>query len=62
MDEIDLADALGGSGTELKTSLPGVTVTTRLTDVDVEELEAVHRRQLEYALDRAEDATEATRL
>ena len=62
LDDLDLRELLGGSGTELKTSLPGVQVTTRLTDADTDELEAVHRRQLEYALERAEEAKESTRM
>ncbi len=62
LEDLDLADVVGGSGNELKTSLPGVTVTTRLVDVDAEELEAVHRRQLDYALERAEEAKVSTRM
>lgn len=62
IDDLDLADVVGGSGTELKTSLPGVQVTTRLAGADAEELEAVHRRQLDYALERAEEAKESTRM
>lgn len=62
IDDLDLADVVGGSGNELKTSLPGVTVTTRLAESDAEELEAVHRRQLDYALERAEEAKVATRM
>ena len=62
IDNLDLADVVGGSGNELKTSLPGVTVTTRLAEVDAEDLEAVHRRQLDYALERAEEAKVATRM
>ena len=62
MENLDLADVVGGSGNELETSLPGVTVTTRLAEVDAEELEAVHRRQLDYALERAEEAKVSTRM
>lgn len=62
MENLDLADVVGGSGNELKTSLPGVTVATRLAEVDAEELEAVHRRQLDYALERAEEAKVSTRM
>lgn len=62
IDDLDLAELVDGSGNQLKTSLPGVQVTTRLADVDAEELEAVHRRQLDYALERAEEAKEATRM
>ena len=62
IDDLDLADVVGGSGNELKTSLPGVTVTTRLAEAVAEELEAVHRRQLDYALERAEEAKVATRM
>jgi len=62
MENLDLADVVGGSGNELKTSLPGVTVTTRLAEVDAEELEAVHRRQLDYALEHAEEAKVSTRM
>jgi hypothetical protein len=62
IDDIDLEDLFDGGGAQLKTSLPGIQVTTSLDETDVEELEAVHRRQLEYALERAEDAKEATRM
>jgi hypothetical protein len=37
-------------------------VRTALDDADPDELEAVHRRQLEWALEHAEDAKEATRM
>ena len=60
--DLDLADLAGGGGTKLKTQLPGVTVETSLDDVDPETLEAVHRRQLEWALEHAEEAKEATRM
>lgn len=59
---MDLDEALDGSGNKLKTSLPGVQVTTQLVDADQEELEALHRRQLELALEHAEEAKEATRM
>ncbi len=62
LDDIDLADVVDGDGATLKTSLPGIDVTTDLGDVAVEDLEAVHRRQLEYALEHAEEAKEATRM
>ena len=62
MDSLDADDLLDGKGNQLKTVLPGVEVTTRLADVDAEELEAVHQRQLEFALERAEEAKEATRM
>ena len=62
MDERYLEELLETRGSQLKTSLPGVVVTTKLTGADVGELEAVHRRQLEFALEHAEDAKEATRL
>lgn len=62
MDEVDLEEMLGTRGSQLKTSLPGVVVTTKLADADVDELEAVHRRQLEFALEHAEEAKEATRM
>lgn len=62
IDDFDLEEMLETRGSQLKTSLPGVIVTTKLTDADVDELEAVHRRQLEYALEHAEEAKEATRM
>jgi len=62
IEDIDPSDVLERAGNELKTSLPGVTVTTRLADAEAEELEAVHRRQLDYALERAEEAKLATRM
>lgn len=61
-DVSDLEDLKGADGTQLKTSLPGIEVTTQLADSSVEDLEAVHRRQLEYALEHAEEAKEATRM
>jgi hypothetical protein len=60
--DIDLDDVTGGDNNKLKTSLPGVEVTTQLADADVEELEALHRRQLELALEHAEEAKESTRM
>lgn len=60
--DIDLDDIAGGDGNRLKTSLPGVEVTTQLSDADAEELEALHRRQLELALEHAEEAKESTRM
>lgn len=62
MDDFNLEEMLETRGPQLKTSLPGVVVTTKLTDADVNELEAVHRRQLEFALEHAEEAKEATRM
>ncbi|WP_254761478.1 hypothetical protein [Natrinema marinum] len=62
MDDFDVAELLETGGSQLKTSLPGVVVTTKLDDADADELEAVHRRQLEYALEHAEEAKEATRM
>lgn len=62
MGYIDVDDVLDRSGNELRTKLPGVEVTTRLAEADVEELEDVHRRQLDEALSRAEEAKEATRM
>ena len=61
-DDFDPRRMLGGGGNELRTSLSGVTVTTRLEDADAEEIEALHQRQLEFALDHAEEAKEATRM
>ena len=60
--DVDLAELAGGGGSKLKTQLPGVTVETSLDDADPEALEAVHRRQLEWALEHAEEAKEATRM
>ncbi|WP_254824381.1 hypothetical protein [Haloglomus halophilum] len=60
--DIDLDDIAGDGGNKLKTSLPGVEVTTQLNDADPEELEALHRRQLELALEHAEEAKESTRM
>ncbi len=62
MDDFNLEEMLETRGSQLKTSLPGVVVTTKLADADADELEAVHRRQLEYALEHAEEAKEATRM
>lgn len=60
--DIDPDEVLGEGGTKLKTSLPGVEVTTQVPDADVETLEALHRRQLQFALEHAEEAKEATRM
>ncbi|PSP98178.1 hypothetical protein BRC89_09500 [Halobacteriales archaeon QS_4_70_19] len=60
--DVDLDDIAGEGGNKLETSLPGVEVTTQLSDADAEELEALHRRQLELALEHAEEAKEATRM
>lgn len=65
MAELDIDDrieeALDG-GNRLKTKLPGVEITTQVADAEAGELEELHRRQLEFALEHAEDAKEATRL
>lgn len=64
-DSEESPDASGngnGNGDQLQTQIPGIEVTTRLGDSDIDELEAVHRRQLEWALDHAEEAKESTRL
>jgi hypothetical protein len=47
---------------QLSTKLPGIEVRTALDDAGPAELEAVHRRQLEWALEHAEEAKEATRM
>lgn len=60
--DLDLDEALDSGGNKLKTSLPGVQVTTQVVDADPEDLEALHRRQLELALEHAEEAKEATRM
>lgn len=60
--DLDLDDALDAGGNKLKTSLPGVQVTTQVVDADAADLEALHRRQLELALEHAEEAKEATRM
>ncbi len=60
--DFDPSELLDGADNELKTSLPGVTVTTRLADADPEELEELHRRQLEFALEHTEEAKNASRM
>ena len=60
--EIDPEELVGGDGTRMKTKLPGIEVTTRLDDGDPEELERLHRAQLTFALEHAEDAKEASRM
>lgn len=60
--DVDLDEVVGGSGNKLKTTLPGITVETSLAEATAEDLEAVHRRQLEWALEHAEDAKESTRM
>lgn len=61
LDDLDV-EGLSGAGNELKPNIPGVQVTTRVEDADLDELEALHRRQLEFALEHAEEAKEATRM
>jgi len=62
-DAEDGGEAASTNGqSQLSTQLPGVDVTTALADADPETLEAVHRRQLEWALEHAEEAKEATRM
>ena len=60
--EIDPEEFVGGDGARMKTKLPGIEVTTQLDDADPEELERLHREQLTFALERAEDAKEASRM
>ncbi len=60
--DIDIEEALGGADAKMTTKLPGVEVTTRLGEADGEELERLHRAQLTFALDHAEDAKEASRM
>ncbi|PSP79286.1 hypothetical protein BRC88_09255 [Halobacteriales archaeon QS_4_69_225] len=60
--EIDPEELGGGDGARMKTKLPGIEVTTQLDDADPEELERLHRAQLTFALERAENAKEASRM
>jgi hypothetical protein len=60
--ELDLDEFVDGSDSKMKTKLPGVEVTTQLSEADPEELERLHREQLAYALEHAEDAKEASRM
>ncbi|WP_254839354.1 hypothetical protein [Natronomonas marina] len=60
--DIDLEEALGGGDARMKTKLPGLEVTTQLAEADPEELERLHRAQLTFALEHAEDAKEASRM
>ncbi|MFC7229031.1 hypothetical protein N0B31_16620 [Salinirubellus salinus] len=60
--DLDLSEAMSSGGNRLKTSLPGVEVVTQVPDADLEELEALHERQLQLALAHAEEAKEATRM
>lgn len=63
MSDFDFEDLLDGSGgAKMKTELPGVEVTTQLPDGDADELEALHRAQLTFALEHAEEAKEASRM
>jgi hypothetical protein len=59
--DIDIDSALG-PGNRLKTVVSGIEVTTELADADPKKLEELHQRQLERALEHAEDAKEATRM
>lgn len=58
----DSPDSADDGENKLQTQLPGIEVTTQLAGGDIEALEAVHRRQLEWALEHAEEAKTATRL
>jgi len=60
--EPDLDELVDGSDSKMKTKLPGIEVTTQLSDADSEELERLHREQLTLALEHAEDAKEASRM
>jgi hypothetical protein len=61
-DDGDDEESAANGRSQLSTQLPGIEVKTALDDADPEELEAVHRRQLEWALEHAEDAKKATRM
>jgi hypothetical protein len=60
--DLDLDELVEASGAKMKTKLPGVEVTTQLAEADAEELERLHREQLTFALEHAEDAKEASRM
>jgi len=60
--DIDLEEALGGGDAKMKTTLPGIEVTTQLGEAEPEALERLHRAQLTFALEHAEDAKEASRM
>ena len=60
--DVDLEEMLDGGNAKMKTKLPGVEVTTQLAEADSEELERLHRTQLTFALEHAEDAKEASRM
>ena len=51
-----------GDENVLETQIPGIQVTTQLVDAGIDDLEAVHRRQLEWALEHAREATESSRM
>ena len=60
--ELDLDELVDGNSSKMKTKLPGVEVTTQLAEGDPEELQRLHREQLTFALEHAEDAKEASRM
>jgi hypothetical protein len=63
MSDFDIDDIVDGGGSaEMKTELPGVEVTTRLPEDHADDLEALHRAQLTFALEHAEEAKEASRM
>ena len=62
MSDDDADEGSNDGDNRLSTQLPGIEVTTGLEAADPETLEAVHRRQLEWALEHAEEAKEATRM
>ena len=59
--DVDLGELLDG-GNRMTTKLPGIEVTTQLAEADADELARLHREQLTFALEHAEDAKEASRM
>lgn len=60
--DVDLGELVDGGGARMTTSLPGIEVTTQLPESAAEELEELHRAQLTFALEHAEEAKEASRM
>lgn len=60
--DVDLGELVDGGGARMTTSLPGIEVTTQLPESEADELEELHRAQLTFALEHAEEAKEASRM
>lgn len=60
--DVELGELVDGGDAKMKTKLPGIEVTTQLAEAEPGELERLHREQLTFALQHAEEAKEASRM